>query len=105
MSPIIVLRGGKLRAVVGASGGPLIVSSVFQTLLRILAECNTPLEAVTQPRYHHQVLLATIFDGTYPTDFYLGSCTLDINSVAKCRYVNRILYRLCQLLGFTQVQY
>ena len=55
MSPIIVLSGGKLRAVVGASGGPLIVSSVFQTLLRIMAECGSPFEAVSEPRYHHQV--------------------------------------------------
>ncbi len=34
MSPTVVLYEGRLRAVVGASGGPLIVSSVFQTLAR-----------------------------------------------------------------------
>jgi len=33
-SPIIVLQRGKLRAVVGGSGGPLIVSAVLQTLVR-----------------------------------------------------------------------
>ena len=30
----MVLYNGRLRAVVGASGGPLIVSSVLQTLVR-----------------------------------------------------------------------
>ena len=34
MSPTVVLYEGRLRAVVGASGGPFIVSSVFQTLAR-----------------------------------------------------------------------
>jgi gamma-glutamyltranspeptidase len=31
---MIVLQGGKLRAVMGGSGGPLIVSAVYQTLVR-----------------------------------------------------------------------
>ena len=33
-SPTIVLQRGKLRAVLGGSGGPLIVSAVLQTLTR-----------------------------------------------------------------------
>jgi hypothetical protein len=32
---MIVLQGGKLRAVLGGSGGPLIVSAVYQTLVRV----------------------------------------------------------------------
>ena len=40
MSPTVVLYEGRLRAVVGASGGPLIVSSVLQTLAR----CVQPLQ-------------------------------------------------------------
>ncbi|KDD74433.1 gamma-glutamyltranspeptidase [Helicosporidium sp. ATCC 50920] len=35
MSPIIVEQGGRLRCVLGASGGPRIISAVVQTLLRL----------------------------------------------------------------------
>ena len=31
---MVILQGGKLRAVMGGSGGPLIVSAVYQTLVR-----------------------------------------------------------------------
>ena len=34
MSPVVVAQGGALRAVLGASGGPRIISSVLQALLR-----------------------------------------------------------------------
>ena len=33
---MIVLQGGKIRAVLGGSGGPLIVSAVYQTLVCFL---------------------------------------------------------------------
>ena len=38
MAPLVVEQGGALRAVLGASGGPRIVSTVLQAVLRALVE-------------------------------------------------------------------
>jgi gamma-glutamyltranspeptidase/glutathione hydrolase/leukotriene-C4 hydrolase len=57
MSPMIIQDdGGNLVGTLGASGGPLIVTSVLQTLLRLLGLGMDPLEAVSAPRLHHQLL-------------------------------------------------
>ena len=42
--------------VVGASGGPRIITAVIQTLLRVLSYGQDPLTAVEAPRLHHQLL-------------------------------------------------
>jgi len=54
MSPTIVLRDGRPFLAVGGSGGPRIISSVFQVLLNVLEYDLGPAEAVALPRYHHQ---------------------------------------------------
>ncbi|KAK3252136.1 hypothetical protein CYMTET_38560 [Cymbomonas tetramitiformis] len=56
MSPTVVLRGGKLWAVLGASGGPRIITATVQTLLGILAYGRSAVDAVRHPRLHHQLL-------------------------------------------------
>jgi gamma-glutamyltranspeptidase / glutathione hydrolase / leukotriene-C4 hydrolase len=61
MSPIIVEQEGRLRAVVGASGGPRIVTAVLQALVRVLAYGETPFAAVAGPRLHHQLAPQTLF--------------------------------------------
>jgi len=61
MSPIIVLQEGRFRAVVGASGGPLIVSAVLQTLVRLLADGDDGIDLVAGPRFHHQLLPDNLF--------------------------------------------
>lgn len=56
MSPTIVLKDGDVVLVVGASGGPRIISSTLQTMLRTVWG-GVPLErAVAEPRLHHQWL-------------------------------------------------
>ncbi len=56
MSPTIVLENGAVRAVAGASGGPLIISATLQTLLNVL-EFGMPVDrAVDAARIHHQWL-------------------------------------------------
>ena len=53
MTPTIVTRDGEVVAVVGASGGPRIITSVAQALLRILS--GQPVaKAVAAARIHHQ---------------------------------------------------
>lgn len=61
MSPCIVEQGGALRMVVGASGGPRIISAVLQTILRVLSYGDGVLAAVSEPRLHHQLVPDTLF--------------------------------------------
>ncbi len=54
MTPTIVSRGGKLFMVVGAPGGPTIISTVLQIITNV-ADFNMDLQpAVDFPRFHHQ---------------------------------------------------
>lgn len=56
MTPTIVLRDGKPVLVLGASGGPLIITSVLQVMLGVL-DFELPLaDAMMAPRVHHQWL-------------------------------------------------
>jgi gamma-glutamyltranspeptidase/glutathione hydrolase len=55
MSPTIVLdEEGRVVAVAGASGGPRIISSTTQVLLRIIMGGANATQAVEAPRVHHQ---------------------------------------------------
>ncbi len=54
MSPTIVRRGDRVIAVVGASGGPRIISSTMQCLVNVLLYEMTAGEALARPRFHHQ---------------------------------------------------
>ncbi|MEM8758093.1 MAG: gamma-glutamyltransferase [Planctomycetota bacterium] len=57
MSPTIILdQQGEVVAVAGASGGPRIITSTAQVLLRGLRGGATAAEAVAAPRLHHQWL-------------------------------------------------
>jgi gamma-glutamyltranspeptidase/glutathione hydrolase len=56
MSPTIVVRDGKLRAVVGSPGGATIITTVAQILLQLI-DYQQPLRAaIATPRFHHQWL-------------------------------------------------
>ncbi|MDP7009342.1 MAG: gamma-glutamyltransferase [Phycisphaerales bacterium] len=54
MSPTVVLRDGTPIFVVGASGGPRIISAVVQVLLNGVWFGDEPVDAITRPRLHHQ---------------------------------------------------
>lgn len=56
MSPTIIARGGKLRAVVGSPGGPTITTTVAQIVMQMLDHGRTLEQAVKSPRVHHQWL-------------------------------------------------
>jgi gamma-glutamyltranspeptidase/glutathione hydrolase len=56
MSPTIVLRAGQPELVVGAAGGPRIISATLQTILN-LVDFGMPVRAAVEaPRVHHQWL-------------------------------------------------
>src|SRR5262249_4238891 len=54
MTPTIVVRDGRAEFVVGASGGPRIISATVQVLLNMVQFGLSPREAVDAPRIHHQ---------------------------------------------------
>ncbi|HMI01214.1 MAG TPA: gamma-glutamyltransferase [Pedobacter sp.] len=61
MTPTIVEHNGKLLMVVGTPGGSTIITSVYQTILNVLAFGQDMQSAVTAPRFHHQWLPDEIY--------------------------------------------
>ena len=60
MTPTIVLQGDRPELIVGAAGGPRIISAVLQTILNVLDFHMPVKEAVETPRIHHQWIPDTI---------------------------------------------
>ncbi len=60
MSPTIVLRHGRPWLVLGARGGPRILSSILQVYLYREVDGLSLEEAVGAPRLHHQWKPATV---------------------------------------------
>ena len=56
MTPTIVTRDGKLVLVLGAPGGPTIISSVLQVITNVIDFKMNLRQAVDFPRFHHQWL-------------------------------------------------
>lgn len=54
MTPTIVIQDGKVKAMVGASGGPTIITSTLQVLMGMLIFNQSPAQAVNAFRLHHQ---------------------------------------------------
>jgi gamma-glutamyltranspeptidase/glutathione hydrolase len=54
MSPTIVQKDGQPVLVIGAAGGPTIISQVVLGILRTLDFHQTPAAALAAPRFHHQ---------------------------------------------------
>ena len=54
MSPTIVLRDGKPVLVVGAAGGPTIITQVLLAVIRTVDFGLPPKEAIGAPRFHQQ---------------------------------------------------
>lgn len=80
MSPVVLQRGGQLEMVLGASGGPRIISAVLQTLLRVLAYGETPFSAVAGARLHHQLVPELLYAEDWAAGeatFRYGNSTLD----------------------------
>lgn len=54
MSPTIVLESGRPRFLVGAQGGPAIITAVTQVILDVVDFGMNVQQAVDFPRFHHQ---------------------------------------------------
>ncbi|KAJ8542020.1 hypothetical protein K7X08_016886 [Anisodus acutangulus] len=56
MTPTIVLKDGQLRAVVGASGGAMIIAGTTEVFLNHFARGMDPFSSVMAPRSYHQLI-------------------------------------------------
>ncbi|XP_052198037.1 glutathione hydrolase 1-like isoform X2 [Diospyros lotus] len=56
MTPTIILKGGHLKAVVGASGGSMIIAGTTEVLLNHFTRKMDPLSSVLAPRYYHELI-------------------------------------------------
>lgn len=56
MTPTIIVKDGKLRAVVGSPGGPTITTTVAQIVMQLIDHGRTLQQAVAATRVHHQWL-------------------------------------------------
>ncbi|CAL5203858.1 unnamed protein product [Lathyrus oleraceus] len=56
MSPTIALKDGKVKAVVGASGGIMIIAATSEVLLNHFVKGMDPFSSVTAPRVYHQLI-------------------------------------------------
>jgi gamma-glutamyltranspeptidase/glutathione hydrolase len=54
MTPTIVLRDGAPAYVIGAAGGPKIITQVVNVLINLIDLKRSPEEAMKRPRIHHQ---------------------------------------------------
>jgi len=54
MTPVILLRGGKLSFLAGSPGGPRIISATLLTVLSWMRLGMDPQAAINAPRFHHQ---------------------------------------------------
>ncbi len=61
MSPTIVTQNGKVRMVLGAAGGPRIITATLQNFLNIAVFGMNAQQAVNAPRFHHQWLPDQLF--------------------------------------------
>jgi gamma-glutamyltranspeptidase/glutathione hydrolase len=69
MSPTIIAKGGKLRAVVGSPGGPTITTTVAQIVMQVIDHDRSLFDAVSSTRVHHQWLPDMIWhEPTLPPD-------------------------------------
>jgi gamma-glutamyltranspeptidase/glutathione hydrolase len=72
MSPTIILKNQKVKGLVGASGGPTIITGTIQTILNLIHFDGEQAEvgkAVNEPRIHHQWMPETLmYDEGMPQD-------------------------------------
>jgi gamma-glutamyltranspeptidase/glutathione hydrolase len=54
MTPTIVVKDGRLRAVVGSPGGPTIITTVAQIVMQVIDHQRPLADAVGAARVHHQ---------------------------------------------------
>lgn len=71
MSPTIMLdKYGKVKLVIGASGGAMIPPAILQTVLQVLQFNRTLADAITYPRLYHRLIPNQVtVEQQFPTEY------------------------------------
>ncbi|KAG6717325.1 glutathione hydrolase 1-like [Carya illinoinensis] len=67
MSPTIILKDEHLTAVVGASGGGMIIAGIAEVFLNHFARKMDPLSSVMAPRFYHQLIPNVVYYENWTT--------------------------------------
>lgn len=65
MSPAIASKDGKARMVMGAAGGPRIITATFMSFLNLSIFDMDAQQAISAPRFHHQWKPDTLYHEPY----------------------------------------
>lgn len=84
MCPTIVVRSGKVDAVLGSPGGPTILTTILQVLLNRYTFGMSPRASVMAPRFHRQ---------DRPADLQYESNCFSIEQLSKLRGIGQPLRR------------
>ena len=106
MLPTIVLdRAGRPFLIVGARGGPRIITSVLQTIVNVVDHRMTLADAINAPRIHHQALPDTLRyerNGFTPLALdSLGALGYGTASIGNIGSVNGIMRAGNQWVGYS----
>lgn len=93
MSPTIVLKDGDVFLVVGAAGGPRIITSTLQIILNVIDYKVSLVEAMSAARLHHQLYPPILYaESAIPNDVIDG--LIDRNHTLELTDVKRQLNTL-----------
>ncbi|HYW35113.1 MAG TPA: gamma-glutamyltransferase [Balneolaceae bacterium] len=65
MSPTVVTKNNKVRMVLGAAGGPMIINTVLETFLDLSVFGMNAQQAISAPRFHNQWMPDTLYYEKY----------------------------------------
>jgi gamma-glutamyltranspeptidase/glutathione hydrolase len=65
MSPTVVTKDGNVRMVLGAAGGPTIITATLHNFLNMAVFGMNAQEAISAPRFHHQWMPDKLFYENY----------------------------------------
>jgi len=65
MSPMFILKEGKLHVVIGASGGTHIITAILQILERLIVQGDGVLRALSRPRFESRFIPDILFYENY----------------------------------------
>ena len=83
MSPTLIFHKDKLRMVVGASGGPKIITATLQTALNHMLAGLDLFEANTAPRIHDQILYHNEPTCVHSEETLLNGAQISLGDVTK----------------------
>ncbi|GMH54840.1 hypothetical protein TrLO_g13674 [Triparma laevis f. longispina] len=89
MSPSIVLYDNKPRMVLGASGGPKIITATLQTFLNHALAGQDLFLANTSPRIHDQILYHNELTCVYSEEKLLSGAVIELPSSTKASMTSR----------------